>query len=329
MSAELTVSDLGERRLLQRIAARLPGAPREETWTGDDAAVFPPGRGRAVFTVDMLVEGLDFDLAYFSGIDVGYKALAASVSDVAAMGGSPDRAVVALCLPPDAAVAMVDDICDGLAAAARACDADLVGGDVGGGPTVALSVSVLGHVDGDPVLRSGARDGDAICVTGTLGGAAGGLVALRDGRVGSSESVERLIARQTRPTPRVAEGSALRDAGATAMIDVSDGLAVDLGNVVDASGVGCTVATEDIPVDPDLEALGDAVDPLELALLGGEDFELLFTIEDERVDGARAALDAIGTVVTRIGTIGGAGRRIGGEDLETWRSKGWEHLRSP
>jgi thiamine-monophosphate kinase len=319
---EVTVGGVGEFSLIERFRSRIGEGPAGEVWSGDDAAAFPSPGSRLVLTTDVLVEGVDFDLSYATGADIGWKAVAANLSDVAAMGARPSRAVASLTLRRDTAVSLVDAILDGMLAAGEPWDLGLVGGDISESETLSLGVCVVGWTD-EPVLRSGAGVGDALCVTGELGGAAGGLLALRQGR----RDAVGLIHRQLRPTARVAEGIALADAGARAMIDVSDGLAADLDHLVTASDVGCEVAIESVPVDPDLAAVADLVWPMEAALAGGEDFELLVCLPPEKVDEASAAVAVIGTSLTRIGTITDGAARIGPASISEWKDKGWEHLR--
>ena len=325
----LTVSALGESKVLQAIAERIPPPPPGETWGGDDTAIFPCPGQNLLFTIDMLVEGLDFDFAYSSGDDAGWKAMAANVSDIASMGGRASRAVTSLSLPSHIEMAVVNGMCDGLAAAAAEWGVGLSGGDLSGGEQVTISVALLGWVEGSAVRRSGAREGDAICVTGALGGAAAGLRILTgDPPALDVDGRARLIERQLRPRARMEQGEALRRAGATAMIDISDGLAVDLGHLCDASHLGCVVDASSIPIDPSLAGLG-ADQSLEMAVTGGEDFELLFTIDPGRMDDAHGLVSALegGIPITRIGTMGGSERSLGERDLEEWRVLGWEHLR--
>ena len=310
------VSDLGEFGLIERFRARLPGAPKGEIWSGDDAAIVT-GAPRAVLTTDVLVEGVDFDLMLGSAADVGWKAVAVSVSDVAAMGGDPTYCVAALSLPATTSVATVDDLLEGMSAAATRWGLAIVGGDLSQAPQLSLALTMLGGVE-HPVLRSGAEVGDAICVTGTLGGAAGGLIALR--RRLKGDQAEALVGRQVRPLARLEESRQLRSV-ATAMIDVSDGLLADLEHLLDASGRGCTVDLEAIPIDPNLAATDLGVDGLDLALIGGEDLELIVTMPPD-------ALDPLAGIVTRIGTVTESGRTVGGRSLAEWTSKGWEHLRA-
>ena len=326
---DLTVSALGEQKVLQAIADRIPPPPPGETWGGDDTAIFPCPGQNLLFTIDMLVEGLDFDFSYCSGEDAGWKAMAANVSDIASMGGRASRAVTSLSLPSDTEMDVVNGVCDGLATAAEEWGVGLSGGDLSGGEQVTISVALLGWVEGSAVRRAGAQDGDAICVTGTLGGASAGLRILRgDPPALDVEGRDHLVGRQLRPRARMEQGEALRRAGATAMIDISDGLAVDLGHLCDASHLGCVVDAGSIPIDPSLAGL-EGAQSLELAVTGGEDFELLFTIDPERLEEARGLVSALeGSIpFTRIGTMGGSERSLGERDLEEWRVLGWEHLR--
>jgi thiamine-monophosphate kinase len=330
----IRVGELGEDALVARIAGRIgPPGHLPEVWAGDDAAVFEaPGR-TMLYTTDLLVEGVDFDLGWCAGGDVGWKAVAVNASDVAAMGGLPRYAVVALALPSDSAVALVDDLVEGMLAAASRWGIAVVGGDVSEANELSLSVALIGVAGGEgPVLRSGARPGEAICVTGSLGGARAGLVALEAGAVADSDDrLRNLVLRQLRPQARVDEGVRLAAAGASAMIDLSDGLVMDLGRLVRASGTGCEIDPQAVPVDPAVAALAphraEPIDFLETAILGGEDFELLLTIDEDRVASARRALEPLGTPLTRIGTVKSGDARIGGVALERWEARAWQHLR--
>jgi thiamine-monophosphate kinase len=234
---------------LSDLRRRLPAGPPGEVWIGDDAAVLRPPDGPLLLAADALVEGLHWDPALTGPDDAGWKALAVNVSDVAAMGGRPLHAVVTVTVPPGRA-GDLDRLYDGLEAAAKALDCPIVGGDLTGGPVLVVTVAVTGTVAGAPVLRSGARPGDLLLVTGPLGAAS---AALRERRA------------SPRLTPRVAEGTAARLGGATAMLDLSDGLLLDVRRLAQASGVGVVVGG--VPV-----AKGAT---LEEALGGGEDYELL------------------------------------------------------
>jgi thiamine-monophosphate kinase len=232
---------VGEFAAIERIRRMLPAPPPGQAWIGDDAAVLADG---LLLAIDTIVQGVHFT-AGAPLDDVGWKALTANVSDIAAMGGGPGHAVVAVAAPAETDL---DRLYRGLAEAADAYDWPIVGGDLTNAPVVMVTVAVTGHVDGAPVLRSGARAGDGIYVTGPLGAAAAGGY-------------------RGRPAARLSEGAAARGAGATAMIDVSDGLVADLGHIADASGVGYLL--DAVPV-----AEGATEDQ---ALHGGEDYELVFT----------------------------------------------------
>ena len=325
MTADDKVSDLGEWGLLNAIRSRLPGAPSGQIWSGDDAAVVSGGEP-IVFTTDAVVAGIDFDLSYGSARSVGIKALAVNASDVAAMGGQPRAAVATLVLPGDTPAEVAVELAEGLATAGEHMDVDIVGGDISEGTDLALTVAMIGTLPGRAVTRTGARPGDLVCVTGALGGAAAGLALLRAGSTRElSDAAGRLLARQLEPTPRIAEGVLLAELGATAMIDVSDGLIADLVHLLDASGVGCDIDASAVPVDPDILAAGSSPeeDATRFALAGGEDFELLFTLSPGDLAEVRAALDA----VTPIGTITESERTLDGRSLESWDLSGWEHLR--
>jgi thiamine-monophosphate kinase len=321
-----TVAELGELRLLERIRSRLQTAPAGEVWAGDDTAVLRQEGGRLLLTTDLVMEGLDFDLSYASGADVGWKVLAANASDISSMCGVPSHAVVALAVPPECPVSFVDEFIDGLVAAAGLWQIALVGGDVSGAKEISATVSMVGRPVTAAVLRSGAQTGDAICVTGALGGAAAGLIALRRGMDANDPAVARLVERQLRPRARVREAALLASFTPNAMIDISDGLAVDLEHVLDASNAACSIDTDSIPIDPDISSVPE-IDPFEAAVTGGEDFELLFTMDPERVDAAAAALSSVGTPLTKIGVVGTGERYLGPRSLEEWRERGWEHLR--
>jgi thiamine-monophosphate kinase len=248
------------------LAARLPPPPAGEVWIGDDAAVFSAPDGSILLTTDTVVDGVHFRQDLVGLDDAGWKALTTSVSDVAAMGGRPLRAVVAATVP-DAAV--LDPVYAGLLAAAEECGCPVVGGDLTAGPVLVLTVAVTGHVPaGEPpaVLRSGARAGHLIWVTGPLGSSAAGLEALLIGERNGAGAAA-LVAAHLRPRARLAEGRAARLAGASAMIDVSDGLGIDLARLGRASGVAARL--DEAPVAPGAT--------LEQALGGGEDYELVFT----------------------------------------------------
>ena len=332
MNPRRTVADLGEFGLIAAIQKHLPDAPAGDIWSGDDAAVVPPPEGRLVLTTDLLVEHIDFELSYCPPASIGVKAMAVNASDVAAMGGIPLHTVATLALPSSTDVEVVDGIAQGLATAGAFVGVSLVGGDISEASEISLGVTVVGSVT-HPVTRSGASAGDLICVTGALGGAAAGLHVLREQlEVGENHGplLGRLAMRQLAPTPRIKEGRYAAELGATAMIDISDGLLADLEHVLDASNVGCNVELDSIPVDEDVRQLAKAVegiDPVHLALTGGEDYELLFMIPPALRENFESAFEDLHADLAFIGEITEAGRTLGGRNLESWDRSGWEHLR--
>lgn len=271
----------GEFAFIDRIRARA-GAAGARLGIGDDAALWRPGPDAdQVVTADLLLEGVHFDLAYSPLAGLGRKALSVNLSDIAAMGAVARFAVLSLGLPgdPDRFWPLVEAFLD----AADAHAVTLVGGDTCASRAgLLIAVTLIGEIPaGRAVTRAGARPGDGVWVTGTPGESAAGLELLQ-GRAAAipPEARERLVRRHLDPTPRVAEGVRLRDAGASAMIDVSDGLAGDLGHVLAASGVGALLEADALPLAPALRAYCAAIgtDAAARVLAGGEDYELVFAV---------------------------------------------------
>lgn len=238
---------------------------------GDDAAVVR-SRPLAVTSIDTVVDGVHFELATHSAADVGWKALATALSDIAAMGADPGEAYVALVLPQgfDDGLALVA----GMEELARPAGVTIAGGDVVSGPALTVTVCVTGWADREDEIvgRDGARPGDLVAVTGELGGSEAGRLLLARG-AGADHP---LVRRHLRPEPRLQAGRALAAAGATAMIDVSDGLATDAAHLAALSGVGLRLRLHDVPAAAGVEAVSD--DPHRFAATGGDDYELLVTI---------------------------------------------------
>jgi thiamine-monophosphate kinase len=273
---DATARQVGELGLVRAVLDRLGSPSGVLLGPGDDAAVVAAPDGRVVATTDVLVEGVHFRRDWSSGEDVGRKAAAQNLADVAAMGARPTALLVGLGAPAAFPVADATALGAGLADEAASCGASLVGGDVVACDALVVSVTALGSLDGRaPVLRSGARVGDVLVVAGLLGGSAAGLAALRAGLPDlAAVAVHRV------PAPPYADGVELASAGATAMIDVSDGLTGDLGHIATASGVGFEVDVAALPRHPAVaeaaEVLG--VDPMEWVLGGGEDHALVATL---------------------------------------------------
>ncbi|HTR75751.1 MAG TPA: thiamine-phosphate kinase [Solirubrobacterales bacterium] len=333
---------MGEFELLAALRGRLPEpGPRVRLGSGDDAAISVPG-GAVATSVDALVEGVHFRRETASLHQIGRKALSTALSDLAAMGAEPGEAYVTLGAPPTIGEAELLELGEGLAAVARETGTTLAGGDLTRAPVLTLAVTVAGHAPcaEDFVTRAGARPGDVLVVTGELGGAAAGLLLLEDAGT-TADAVDApiadtLIRRQLDPTPRLAAGRALAAAGARAMIDLSDGLAGDANHIATASGVLLTIAADSLPIAPGVDAVAAAAtcDPLELAISGGEDYELLAALPPAAVEPARAALAAICTPLTVVGAVEDlagtpprAEIRLAGGEIR--RSRGFDQLRPP
>jgi thiamine-monophosphate kinase len=277
--SSLGASRPAERALVDRLAMSLPGPPDGEVWIGDDAAVVRVAGPDLLISSDMAVAGVHGDLSLMSLADFGWKAVATAVSDIAAMGARPDHVLVSIC---GAAAPEVELLYEGIREACLAHGCSVVGGDLSSGRDLVVAVAVTGHVAqaGNvlperrrPVLRSGASPGDVVMVTGPLGASAAGLRLLRSSAPSSLEQdpvSAKLVAAHRRPRALIDEGEAARVGGATAMMDVSDGLGIDLHRLARASQVGIEI--DDVPV-----ARGAT---LEEALGGGEDYELVLAAKD-------------------------------------------------
>jgi thiamine-monophosphate kinase len=303
-----------------------------ELGIGDDAAVVDvPAGQRLVACTDTLVAGVHF-LPATVPADVGWKALAVNLSDLAAMGAEPAWALVALALPA-ADAGFVTGFAEGFAALARQHDVALVGGDMTQGK-LTVTVTALGLAPTGQILtRAGAREGEAVFVTGTLGDAAGALQMLRDlgpGTRNPGGQVTELLARLNRPEPRIAAGLALRTM-ASACIDVSDGLVADLGHVCAAGGVGAEVDAAALPLSTALRATFEDAVCRGFALGGGDDYELCFTAPASKATAIVARLEAAGCRTTRVGRIvadrGVRALDVNGEIVATAQA-GWEHFRA-
>jgi thiamine-monophosphate kinase len=277
--------------------------------SGDDAAVTVPA-GATATSVDMLIEGVHFRRETAPLRSVGWKALAASLSDLAAMGAEAGEAYVQLGIPEDLDADGATELADGMAAAAGECGARILGGDVSRAPVLTIGMTVVGHAPGagELVTRAGAQPGDLLVVTGELGGAAAGLLLLDrpelEAAVGKARA-EALRRRQLEPTPRLGAGRALAASGARAMIDLSDGLAGDAEHLAGASEVRILVDLNELPVAEGVQEVAAAagIDPLELAAAGGEDYELLAAVAPESLDRVTRAVAEQGAALRPIGRI--------------------------
>ena len=311
---------------------------------GDDAAVVHAGPGDSVLTTDMLVEGVHFVASATPARDLGAKAIVANLSDIAAMGATPRHAVVSLGLSDRTDPPWVAELFEGMLATCGEYGCALVGGDLSRSPVIVISVAVTGEVAAErAVLRSGAAPGHRLAVTGCLGAAAGGLALLRadgvDPAPGTREAMESawgraLLERHLHPTARVGEGRALAECGATAMMDLSDGLALDLSRLCRESGAGARVELAAIPVAAELHELARvlSIDPLRLALSGGEDYELLAALPPDAVGEARRRISArFGIELTEIGEITEEPRVVAVDaegGVTPLAAEGWDHFGS-
>lgn len=325
---------LGEFGLIRRLREIVPAAAGVDVGIGDDAAVVRL-EGAALLTVDMLVENVHFDLTLSAPEDLGFKALACSASDVAAMGGRPRYAVAAFGAPAETPLKIVEGIVEGLGAAASEFDIAWVGGDTVVAPVVTISITVAGETGpSGPVLRSGALAGDLLCVTGATGAAAAGLALMR--RAANDRGAAAILDRHAhlarahrRGRARIREGMAAAETMAHAMIDVSDGVGKDAAHVAENSGLGLRVFASNVPrapgVDEAAAALGSSAE--RLAVAGGDDYELLIAIHPHDVALLRDAVAP--TPLTVIGEFrDGDEREVEWSDgsREPAERAGWEHL---
>jgi thiamine-monophosphate kinase len=312
-----TLTGLGEDALLARIFPHLPGGPGVLLGPGDDTALVAAPGGSVLATTDAMVRQRDWRDDWSTGADVGAKAVAQNCADIAAMGGVPTGLLVTLVAEPATSVAWVEDFARGLGEAARAAGVPVVGGDLSSAPegTLVVSVTALGDLAGrSPVLRSGARVGDVVALAGSLGRSAAGWLLLQRSEPGRSPG---LVDYHRRPTPDLAAGPAAAAAGATAMLDVSDGLVRDAGRIARASGVA--IDLDAALMEQDVAALAAAVgeeDARRCVLTGGEEHALLACFPAGTTLPVRWR--PLGTVVPGAGVlVDGAPQGQGG---------GWDHF---
>ncbi len=316
---DMTVAALGEFGLIDAITARLPGGPEVVLGPGDDAAVVRAPDGSVVVTTDLLVEGVHFRMDWSEARDVGHKAAAQNIADIAAMGARCTALVVGLATPATLPQAWAFGLADGIASEAARVAAAVVGGDVVSSDRLTIAVTALGTLDGrHPVTRAGARSGDVVAVTGRLGWSAGGYAVLSRG----FRSPRALVAAHRRPEPPYQAGPQAAVSGATAMVDVSDGLVADLRHVAEASGVTINVVSAALEVADPLRDAAAAMgkDPLEWVLSGGEDHALAATFP--ATVGAPPGWTMIGRVTEGDGEVTLDGRLVTGQG-------GWTHLGGP
>ena len=335
---------MGEFELLALIRERLPaGGRRTHLGSGDDAAITIPG-GATATSVDALVDGVHFRRDQASPAQIGHKALATALSDLAAMGAEAGEAYVVLGLPPDLGEAECTELLDGMVALAGETGTELAGGDLTRSDQLFLVVTVVGHASDSEafVQRAGAQPGDVLVLTGEIGAASAGLELLNNqpsdadfafkGAMAAQKTksaIEALVERQLEPTPRLAAGRALALAGATAMIDLSDGLGADARHLAQASGVKLEIEAEAVPLAAGAVALSEARGREPWWLLGGgEDYELLACISPAQLERAtEAVLSKGGVPLTQVGEVRtGSGVEIRLPDGRLLKPTGFDQL---
>lgn len=321
---------LTESSLIDRIAARLYRYKNNVVkGIGDDTAVIKANRNKyLLFTCDSFVSGVHFSEKYSTPYQIGRKAAAINISDVAAMGGKPNHFLVSLFLPEGPTEKFIDELYQGLTEECNLYDIDIIGGNTARSNQFIIDLFLIGEVSPrNLLLRSGAKVGDLVLVTGTLGDSAAGLKLLQNFQLNIPErDKKRLIFRHLTPTPRIKEGMIIgKSKKATSMIDISDGLSSDLGHICDESQVGVKLFTDKIPVYGSVK--------IDLALNGGEDYELCFTVPAKYVsDISQKLKKETATNVTIVGEIipflqgrwliDGAGKKL------PLMAKGWDHFTS-
>ncbi len=332
----MRLSQLGESGLIDliRTATTRCEDPGRTPWReilvgiGDDAAAWQSGNRVQLATTDTLVEGVHFDLGITTWEELGWKALAVNLSDVAAMGGIPNYALLSLALPTQLKVRDVSAFIDSFLHAAAEFEVATLGGNVTAAPNTVITVTIVGHLEGKTMLeRSTASSGNQIAVTGYVGASAAGLKMLKGSAISDPKERDVLRKAHLRPTPRVKEGQILVEQGVRTAIDISDGLVADLDHICQSSRVNARINIDRIPVHPVVAA--HFPNSQELALSGGEDYELIFTADKATVARARRALGCPVTVVgditeeelpTRVLVVDSKGTII------PCRKKGWDHF---
>ncbi|MFH1783651.1 MAG: thiamine-phosphate kinase [bacterium] len=347
MSTRKLVSDIGEIRLIDRIKKQITraykgakGTLRPVVGIGDDAAVVRPEAGKLlVASTDMLVEGIHFNIGTFTPYEIGLKAMAVNLSDIAAMGAAPRYGLVTLGLPVNIPVETVDNLIKGTLDLSRKFNVFVIGGDIVSSPNaLVVSITVWGSVEKKKIIRrSGAKAGDLIMVTGTMGDSAAGLSILGENSTRRPSSWERkLVSRHLRPYPRVRESGVLAKSGfVSSMIDSSDGLMKSIYHLCRQSNVGAKVYTERIPLSASLERFLEKKKekPSYMALCGGEEYELVFTVSQKSEKAVKKMLSQKKCVgVSTIGEIVGKKKGVNffekGKRLRPFPLAGFEHFRS-
>jgi len=334
----MKVSELGEFGLIDLLAKMAYRAQdnQKASWQqlvigiGDDAAAWRGDTSIQLATIDSLIQDVHFSLGVTSWEDLGWKAMAVNLSDIAAMGGIPSYALVSLALPSHTKVEEISALYKGMIELTQQFEVAIVGGDTSSAPLVAINITILGSARGQDkhiLTRSAARPGDKVAVTGELGAAAAGVKMLNRKLQFSPEATACVKKASLRPFPRIAEGQLLVEQGVKTAIDISDGLIQDLGHICKASQVSARIEIDRVPIQPEVKA-NFSDEALELALSGGEDYELLFTAGTEVIDKVKKAASCPVTVIGEI--VADETSRITLVDKEgkpfNLDKTGWEHF---
>lgn len=336
---EFGVIDLLTRLVVERRAGPGNGSLFSFNLTvdnGDDTAAWSPGPSgglssgptiHELFTTDTMVEGVHFTRETTPWRDLGWKSIASNISDVASMGGLPTYALITLGLPPETEVADLESLYEGMLEVSNEYGLAIIGGDMVRSPVAFITVALTGAMQGKPMVRTGAQPGDLVAVTGYLGGSGGGLRLMLEGRSEQGDAAGYLRSCHRRPHPAVAAGQTLLKAEITTAMDVSDGLADDLGKLCRASGVAAKVFGDRLPAHPYLTGCFPD-DWVDLALGGGEDYVLLFTGRPAKINHVVSGLPGGAAVVGEI--LAGEPGRVtvidaNGQELP-FRNRGWDHF---
>ncbi|PZC50754.1 MAG: thiamine-monophosphate kinase [Chloroflexi bacterium] len=330
--------ELGETGLLRRIESILADREVASALTaeatlvvgiGDDAAAWSVHGSNVseTLTTDTMVDNIHFSNANMSWRDVGWRSMVANLSDIAAMGGVPSLALVTLGLPGSTLVEDVEDVYKGLVDACRAYEVTIAGGDLVTSPTFFISITMSGLQSGEMLLRSSANVGDLVAVTGPLGLSRGGLEVLSRGDTGRDEYAQRLVEAHRHPKPRLPEGRMLVQGGVRAALDVSDGLVGDLKKMMLASNLAANIIAKNVKIDPALNAIY-GTSAIDLALNGGEDYELLFAAPYKTIEQIKTVLPHVNIVGEVVAGLPGivTVKHDQGETIHDGRF-GWEHFR--
>jgi len=329
----MKLSRLGEFGLIERVRRLTPKSRSVLLGIGDDAAWVRNKTRSCLITSDVLIEGIHFDLKWTSLFDLGYKTLAVNLSDIAAMGGIPAYLILSLGIPAAFSSHQIDDFYRGVRSLSAKSGVALVGGDTSAAQALFISACLIGHAPFRPVTRGGAKPGDDIYVTGTLGDSALALSLLSNKATGAKHGpLKYLLSRHHQPTPRLTAGALLaRERLATAMIDVSDGLLQDLSHICRASSIGAVISEDKLPLSKAYRTLTGR-GGTKPALSGGEDYELLFCARERHRSRIAKLPKRAGVEITRIGTCVPRRRGImvldpSGKPLAI-RSQGHDHFKS-